>query len=112
MVPNVPPTGRNVKIPLVAIVRFAPNRDGEWKVAHEHLYWDQASVLHQLGVLDPASFSLPLDVTGQAQADKALDPKSHPSNELLMRACGCEGAQCRLDEACRADPSTAPKTEL
>ena len=35
--------------PLVAIVRF---KDG--KVAHEHIYWDQASVLAQAGLLDPA----------------------------------------------------------
>ncbi|MBV8818662.1 MAG: nuclear transport factor 2 family protein, partial [Acidobacteriaceae bacterium] len=40
MLPGVPPTGKHVEIPLVAIVRF---RDG--KPAHEHIYWDQASVL-------------------------------------------------------------------
>lgn len=53
MLPGVPPTGRRVEIPLVAIVRF---RDG--KLAHEHIYWDQASVLRQIGLLpDP---SLPI----------------------------------------------------
>ena len=50
MLPGVPPTGRRVEVALVAIVRF---RDG--KLAHEHIYWDQASVLKQLGLLtDPA----------------------------------------------------------
>jgi carboxymethylenebutenolidase len=49
MLPGVPPTNRKVEIPLVAIVKF---RDG--KLAHEHIYWDQASVLKQIGLLtDP-----------------------------------------------------------
>jgi carboxymethylenebutenolidase len=45
----VPPTGRHVRVPVVVIVGFA---DG--KVASEHIYWDQASVLVQAGLLDPA----------------------------------------------------------
>jgi carboxymethylenebutenolidase len=50
MLPGVAPTGRRVEIPLVAIVHF---RGG--KLAHEHIYWDQASVLKQIGLLsDPA----------------------------------------------------------
>jgi carboxymethylenebutenolidase len=50
MLPGVPPTNRRVEVALVAIVRF---RDG--KLAHEHIYWDQASVLKQIGLLtDPA----------------------------------------------------------
>lgn len=50
MLPGIPPTGRKVEIPLVVIVHF---RDG--KLAHEHIYWDQASVLVQVGLLDPAT---------------------------------------------------------
>ncbi len=46
MLPGIAPTNRRVEIPLVAIVRF---RDG--KLAHEHIYWDQASVLKQIGML-------------------------------------------------------------
>jgi carboxymethylenebutenolidase len=50
MLPGLAPTHRQVEIPLVAIIGF---RDG--KVAHEHIYWDQASVLKQLGLLtDPS----------------------------------------------------------
>ena len=50
MLPGVQATGKRVEIPLVAIVKF---RDG--KLAHEHIYWDQASVLKQIGLLtDPA----------------------------------------------------------
>lgn len=46
MLPNIPPTGKKVEIPLVVIVGFA-----EGKVTHEHIYWDQASVLVQIGLL-------------------------------------------------------------
>ncbi len=61
MLPGVPPTNRHVEVALVAIVRF---RDG--KLAHEHIYWDQASVLKQLGLLtDPG-----LPVFGVESADK------------------------------------------
>ena len=55
MLPGVAPTGRWVEVPLVAIVHV---RDG--KLAHEHIYWDQASVLVQLGLLDAAR----LPITG------------------------------------------------
>ena len=49
MLPGVKPTGKFVEVPLVAIVKF---RDG--KLAHEHIYWDQASVLKQIGLItDP-----------------------------------------------------------
>jgi carboxymethylenebutenolidase len=73
MLPGIPPTGRVVEIPLVAIVQF---RDG--KVAHEHIYWDQASVLVQIGLLDPQE----LPVAGVDTARKVLDI-SLPSNALL-----------------------------
>ena len=73
MLPRVAPTGRKVEVPMVAIVRF----QGE-KLVHEHIYWDQASVLVQVGLLDPAN----LLVTGADQARKVLD-KTLPSNQLL-----------------------------
>jgi len=75
MLPGVAPTGRRVEIPLVAIVKF---RDG--KLAHEHIYWDQASVLVQLGLLDPGK----LPVAGVETARKAVNPKL-PSNALMNR---------------------------
>ncbi|MGC1408811.1 MAG: hypothetical protein WA864_07715 [Acetobacteraceae bacterium] len=49
MLPGIAPTGRKVEIPLVAIVQFSGD-----KLAHGHIYWDQASVLAQIGVLDRA----------------------------------------------------------
>jgi carboxymethylenebutenolidase len=47
MLPGIAPTNRRVEVPLVAIVHF---RDD--KLAHEHIYWDQASVLKQIGLLE------------------------------------------------------------
>jgi carboxymethylenebutenolidase len=52
MLPGVPPTERRVKIPLV-VVGF---RDG--KIASEHIYRDQASVLVQVGLLNPDTLPL------------------------------------------------------
>ena len=75
MLPGVAPTGRRVEVPLVAIVHF---RDD--KLAHEHIYWDQASVLVQLGLLDATT----LPITGVESSRKVLDPKM-PSNELMDR---------------------------
>jgi carboxymethylenebutenolidase len=76
MLPGISPTGKRVEVPLVAIVRF---KDG--KLAHEHIYWDQASVLVQIGLLDPAK----LPVAGVESARKVLDP-SLPANALMRRA--------------------------
>jgi len=78
MLPGIAPTGKRVEVPLVAIVRF---REG--KLSHEHIYWDQASVLVQLGLLDASA----LPVAGVETARKALDP-SLPSNALMRRASG------------------------
>jgi carboxymethylenebutenolidase len=75
LLPGIPPTGRAVEIPTVAIVKF---EDG--KVAHEHIYWDQASLLVQIGLLDPEG----LPVAGVDTARKLLD-KSLPSNRLMKR---------------------------
>jgi len=67
MLPGVAATNRHVEVPLVAIVRF---REG--KLAHEHIYWDQASVLKQIGLLTDES----LPVVGVETARRVLDPKS------------------------------------
>ena len=75
MLPGIAPTGKRVEVPLVAIVRF---REG--KLAHEHIYWDQASVLVQIGLLDASK----LPVAGVETARKVLDP-SLPGNALMRR---------------------------
>lgn len=64
MLPAVAPTYHRVEIPLVAIVVF---RDG--KLAHEHIYWDQASVLKQIGLLTDES----LPVFGVETAHRLID---------------------------------------
>jgi carboxymethylenebutenolidase len=76
LLPNVAPTGRVVEIPMVAIVTFRGD-----KLFNEHIYWDQASVLVQVGLLDP---SLVPAIAGVEQARKLLDP-SLPSNTLMAR---------------------------
>jgi carboxymethylenebutenolidase len=76
MLPGVPPTGRPVEVPLVAIVQFEGDR-----LAHEHIYWDQASVLVQIGLLDPQG----LPVAGAEAARKVVD-KTLPSNRLMREA--------------------------
>ena len=78
MLPGVAPTGRRVEVPLVVVAEV---RDGE--IVCERIYWDQASVLAQLGVLDPSR----LPVAGAETAHKVLDP-GRPSNELIRRAGG------------------------
>ena len=66
MLPGIPPTGKPVEVAFVVVVGF---KDG--KTSHEHIYWDQACVLVQLGLLDPAG----LPVSGPESARKVLDPQ-------------------------------------
>jgi len=76
MLPGVPPTGRPVRLAVCVVAGF---RDG--KLTHEHIYWDQAGLLVQVGLLDPAG----LPVTGAEQAEKLLAPRAIPANALLDR---------------------------
>jgi carboxymethylenebutenolidase len=75
MLPGLKPSGKYVEIPLVAIICF---RGG--KLYNEHIYWDQASVLVQIGALDPKG----LPVAGIATAKKLVD-ETLPSNTLMGR---------------------------
>jgi carboxymethylenebutenolidase len=72
--PGVAPTGRAVLLPVVVVMGFEAD-----KVAYERIYWDQASLLVQVGLLDET-----LPVTGVVQAHKVLD-KDLPV-ETLLRA--------------------------
>jgi carboxymethylenebutenolidase len=69
LLPGVAPTGRRVAVPFVVVVAFRRGR-----IAAEHLYWDQASVLVQVGLLDPAA----LPVTGAARAEQLGVPPPRP----------------------------------
>ncbi len=70
MLPGIPPTGKYVEIPHVVVMKFKGD-----KIAHEHIYWDQASLLAQIGLLDPTK----LPVTGIQQA-RTLVQMSKKSN--------------------------------
>ena len=75
LLPNVAPTGKPVEIPMLGVVKFRGD-----KLYHEHIYWDQASVLVQIGLLNPEG----LPVAGVETARKLLD-ESLPSNTLMGR---------------------------
>lgn len=72
LLPGVKPTGKYVEIPIVSVVGFRGD-----KLHHEHIYWDQASLLVQLGLIDTD-----LPVAGVEVARKVLD-ETLPSNELM-----------------------------
>jgi len=74
ILPGVKPTGRKVTIPFVVVVGF----DKDDKIEFERIYWDQASMLAQVGLLDKAA----LPITGAEQVSRLLDP-SLPSNTLI-----------------------------
>lgn len=92
MLPGVPPTGKKVEVAAVSIVCI---RGG--KLYHEHIYWDQASVLLQVGLLDPRlvpkTFQTKekgkerevrrIPVLGAEAARKVLDEEDGESNQLL-----------------------------
>ena len=66
MLPEVAPTGKPVEIAVAVVVGF---KDG--KISHEHIFWDQASVIVQIGLIDPKG----LPVVGAESARKLHDPK-------------------------------------
>jgi carboxymethylenebutenolidase len=61
MIPGIKPTGKYVELPHVVVMKFRGN-----KIVHEHIYWDQASLLTQIGILD----SRDLPITGIEQPQK------------------------------------------
>jgi len=63
LLPGIPPTGKRVELPHVLVMKFENG-----KVAHEHVWWDQASLLVQVGLLDPGK----LPVVGIEQARRLL----------------------------------------
>ncbi len=66
LLPGVAPTGKAVEMAVAVIVGFQGD-----KISYEHIYWDQAGVLVQVGLLDPAG----LPVTGAESARKVMNPK-------------------------------------
>jgi len=64
MLPGIQPAGKRVKLPHVVVMKF---KNG--KGAHEPVYWDQASLLAPIGLLDPTR----LPVVGAEQASRLLE---------------------------------------
>ena len=77
MLPGILPTHKRVEIPVVAVVKFRGD-----KVCHEHIYWDQASVLVQIGALDATG----LPIAGVQTAHKLLDPTLTSNSLITSRA--------------------------
>jgi carboxymethylenebutenolidase len=53
MIPSISPTGKYVELPIVVVMKFKGN-----KISHEHIYWDQASLLKQIGLLENNSIPI------------------------------------------------------
>lgn len=81
LIPGIKPTGKFVEIPMLGVIKFRGP-----KLCHEHIYWDQASLLVQLGLIDPTG----LPVAGAITAHKLLD-ETIPSNELMPTWPSSEG---------------------
>jgi carboxymethylenebutenolidase len=72
--PGIEATGRRLAVPHVAIILFENG-----KISSEHIYWDQGTVLVQMGLLDKS-----LPVIGDTQCDRLLDVNA-PVNQLIGR---------------------------
>lgn len=87
ILPGVAPTGKKVEVLVVSIVALSAG-----KLAHEHVYWDQASVLVQVGLLDPdvvpAGFDgcKRLPVVGKEAARRMLKREKGQANNKLIVA--------------------------
>lgn len=76
MLPGMPPTGKYVELPHVVVMKFKGG-----KIAHEHIYWDQASLLVQIGLLDPNK----LPVTGIEQARRLIQMSKKSNSEARRK---------------------------
>jgi carboxymethylenebutenolidase len=72
ILPGIPPTGKYVQVPTVVVMKF----DGD-KIAHEHIYWDQATVLAQIGLIDTKS----LPISGVEQTKRLLEVSQNIETE-------------------------------
>jgi carboxymethylenebutenolidase len=81
LLPGLAPTGKYFEVPMLAVVCFRGD-----KLYNEHIYWDQASVLVQIGVLDPTG----LPVAGIQTAKKMVD-ENLPTNALMPTWASSEG---------------------
>ncbi|KAH8656547.1 LEA domain protein [Tricladium varicosporioides] len=95
ILPGIPPTGKHVRVPFTSVVNIRGDR-----LYHEHIAWDQASVLVQLGLMPeylPFPYALPdgtkpaagkkfeyrVPAAGSETANKILDKNSEDSNKMF-----------------------------
>ncbi len=88
LLPGVKPTGRKVTIPFVVVVGF---KDG--RIEFERIYWDQASMLAQLGLIDP------LEAAGVGRRAGGAPPRPKPPlqyahSQGLKLSCRASGSCC------------------
>ena len=76
MLPGIRPTGKRVEVAVVVVVEF---KDG--KIAGERIYWDQAAVLAQVGLIDKEK----LPASGIEASRKVINASNEPSNNLIKR---------------------------
>jgi carboxymethylenebutenolidase len=81
LLPGLEPTGKYFEIPMLAVICFRGN-----KLYNEHIYWDQASVLVQIGKLDPTG----LPVAGIQTAKKMVN-ETLPTNTMMPNWASSEG---------------------
>jgi len=72
--PGIDATGRRLTLPHVGVISFENG-----KICSEHIYWDQATVLMQMGLLNEH-----LPALGAAQCDRLLNANA-PANQLIRR---------------------------
>ncbi|KAJ6189913.1 hypothetical protein N7519_004821 [Penicillium mononematosum] len=95
MIPGIPPTGNHVRVPFTSVVNIRGDR-----LFHEHIAWDQATVLVQLGLLPeylPFPYALPdgsvpahgkrfeyrVPAAGAESAAKLQNEHEVPSNQMF-----------------------------
>ncbi|KAH7245683.1 hypothetical protein BKA59DRAFT_527506 [Fusarium tricinctum] len=92
LLPGIPPTFKKMEVPFTAVVNIRGDR-----LYHEHIGWDQGTVLAQLGLIPhylpfpfpiegqdkEAKFEYRVPVVGIETAEKMRDRNSVPSNELF-----------------------------
>ena len=77
ILPGISPTGKRVEVAVIVVVQYKDE-----KISGERIYWDQASVLTQIGLIDPDK----VPVTGVEASKKVVDPLQEPSNRLIKKA--------------------------
>jgi carboxymethylenebutenolidase len=100
MLPGVPPTNRHVSVPLVAIVQFRGGR-----LAHEHIYWDQASVLKQIGLITDES--LPVHGAETAAKVRAGSNRLETPEQAAEHVEDRVGNQHQHQRHCATTPANA-----